>query len=143
MRDRNEKKRRWRKLILLSLLVALIALAVTFVTCGHGFGLGGGGGTGHSPGSGSGSASASAPASAAKKASVPRCQVRVDASGIHVDGKDFDQPGAIAACKPAGAADVLVTGDATQGTWDQLRAALDQAGIATYVLSSTESRDAR
>ncbi len=139
--SRDRKPRRLRKLIVLAAIAALIVLAAMYATCGHGFGLGGGGGTGLSPGSGSGSASA--PPSAAKKAPVPRCQVRVDATGIHVDGKDVDQAGAIAACKPAGAADVLVTGDAVQGTWDALRTALDQAGVATYVLSSTESRDAR
>jgi hypothetical protein len=140
--SRDRKPRRLRKLLVLGALAALVVLAVIYARCGGGFGLGGGGGAGLSPGSGSGSASASAVGSA-KQAPPPRCQVRVDATGIHVDGKEVDQAGAVAACKPAAAADVLVTGDATQGTWDALRAALDQAGVATYVLSSTEARDAR
>ena len=142
MKDRKQKPRRLRKLIVLAALVALVVLAATYVTCGHGFGLGGGGGTGLSPGSGKGTGGSAT--TAEKRSPAPRCQVRVDATGIHVDGKDVDQAGAVAACKPSGAADVLVTGDAVQGTWDALRGALDAAGVATYVLAaSADGRDAR
>jgi hypothetical protein len=142
-RKNKEKPRRLRTLVLLAILAALV-LAVLYVRCGHGFGLGGGGGSGLSPGSGTGSGTAigSGPASAAPKDAAPapgdaappaHCALRIDATGITLAGAPATQDAAVAACKSAGAADVLVTGDAVQGTWDQLRASLTAAGVSVYV----------
>lgn len=138
--SRNQPKpRRLRKLLVLAAIAGALVLAVLYATCGHGFGVGGGGGVGLSPGSGSGTGTGAA---ARTDAAPPRCALRVDAAGVHVDGKLVDEAAAIAACKPAGAADVLVTGDAVQGTWDHLRAALDAAGIATFVRGAPPLPDA-
>jgi len=143
----KEKKRRFRKLFVLAVIAGLIALAILYGVCGGGFGFGGGGSTGL--GKGTGTASGTAPVSDAapspaptSDATIARCDLRVDTSGIHVDGKAVDEAGAVAACKVAGAADVLVTGDAVQGTWDHLRAALDAAGVATYVRGAPSAVDA-
>jgi hypothetical protein len=74
--------------------------------------------------SGTGSGSSDAP---------KRCDVRVAAAGISVDGKPATQVEAVAACKGRPGADVVVTGDARQGDWDDLRAAFDASGIAIYL----------
>ena len=146
MSDRRtkEKPRRVRTLFWLALLAAIV-LAVIYARCGHGFGLGGGGGTGLSPGSGTGSGTASGSgtaAAAARDAAVAaadaapaRCALRVDATGITLAGATatpVTKEAAVAACKPAGAADVLVTGDAVEGTWVELRAALTAAGVSVF-----------
>ena len=80
-------------------------------------------------------ATATAPATDARRtdAAPPRCQLRVDGEGVALDGRPASVAEAVTACTAAGAADVLVTGDAVQGTWDELRAALDGAGVKTFV----------
>ncbi|MEO6777623.1 MAG: hypothetical protein ABI467_32145 [Kofleriaceae bacterium] len=115
------RRMRRRKLALVSATVALLAIAIYFVTCGHGFGLGG-----HGAGTGSGVAAAS-------DAGPKRCLVRVTAAGYSVDGK----PGAtrdevVAACRETGGAEVTVTGDAREGSWTELEAALEAAHVPVY-----------
>ncbi len=103
-----------------AVLAAAIAAAILYGTCGHGwgFGKGGGGGAGLHP-----------VAAIATDAGPHRCAIRVAAGGITVDGKPRSRDQAVAACKATTGADVVVTGDARQGDWDDLRAALTAAHI--------------
>ena len=48
-------------------------------------------------------------------------------------GKIVKRDVAVTKCKKTSGADVVVTGDARQGDWDELRAALEAAGVAVYV----------
>lgn len=109
-----------RKLLLWGLVIGAIVAAVLFLTCGRGWGLGGAG-----KGEGSGS---SAPADAGPK----RCAIRVTATGLLLDGVASNRDAIVTACKGA-TADVVVTGDARQGDWDDLKAALERAGIPAFV----------
>ena len=111
-----DRRHRRRRLIILLGWAVLVALAALYLRCGRGWGLGGGGGTG----TGSGTA---APA-------PHRCAVRVTAKGLELEGKPATQGAIIDACHDG--ADVVVTGDARQGDWDALKAALDAAHIPTY-----------
>lgn len=123
-----DRRRFRRRMLLLGAIGAAIVLAITYLTCGQGFGLGGKGkGKGEGSGAGSGSGVA-----AIVDAAPARCAVRVHAKGITVDGKDVTPEQAVAACKATTGADVVVTGDARQGDWDALRAALEAAGVTVY-----------
>lgn len=116
-------RQRRRRRLFAAAVIAVLIIALLAIRCGGGFGLGGGAGLGGDRGgAGTGSGSASAPA---------RCQLRVDAAGVTVDGKPSTSAAAVAACR--GGADVVVTGDARQGTWDELARALAVAGVATAV----------
>ncbi len=78
-------------------------LAALYLTCGRGFGIGGAGkGDGRSKGPGSAVGSTAGPR---------RCAIRLSRAGLP---------------------DVIVTGDARQGDWDELRAALEAANIPIY-----------
>jgi hypothetical protein len=118
------KRSRRRRLAFVGVVAALIAGALLYLRCGAGWGFGGGSGAGKGPGPGGGSAK-----TATKDAGPKRCTVRLDAKGLALDGKRATQAEALAACKKAGRADVVVTGDARQGDWDALRQALDEAGV--------------
>jgi hypothetical protein len=121
-----EARRRKRKVVVILLVVALIVAAIMFFGFGGGFGFGKGKGKGAGPGSGTGAVAAS------PDAGPPRCMVRVTVEGIAVDGKTATQAEAVETCKARGAADVVVTGDARQGAWDDLEAAFEAAGVAVY-----------
>ena len=118
--SKKEAKKK-RGLLVWTAIAALIVLAILYWRCGGGFGIG----AGSSVGRGEGSA-VEAPAI---DAGVARCQLRVTGQGITVDGKPVEIAEAVAACKAAGGAEVVVTGDARQGDWDALRRALDEAGV--------------
>ncbi|MBL9016988.1 MAG: hypothetical protein JNL83_22555 [Myxococcales bacterium] len=109
-----------RKLLIWGLVIAAIVAAILFVTCGRGWGLGGAG-----KGEGSGS---SVPADAGPK----RCAIRVTATGITLDGVASTRDAIVSACAGA-TADVVVTGDARQGDWDDLKAALERANIPVFL----------
>jgi len=115
-----DRRQRRRRLVVLGGGATAIVLAVMYLRCGHGWGLGGDG-AGSGPGAGSGAESVS---SAPK-----RCEVRVAKAGITVSGQAATRDAAVAACKPLGAADVVVTGDAREGDWEDLRRALEAAKI--------------
>jgi hypothetical protein len=117
-----EARRRRRRRIFVAVWAALIAVAIYLVRCGAGWGIGGGGGT--STGKGPGTGSSTQPA---------RCTVRVSAEGIFVDGEKRTRDEAVAACKKTDGAMVTVTGDARQGDWDELRAALQAVGVKIYL----------
>lgn len=118
---------RWGRLLVVGAIVAAAVLAFLYLQCGSGWGFGPGSGKGE--GKGSARPAVSTPLDAA----VPRCQLRVDAAGVALEGKPVEIAAAVAACDKAGAADVVVTGDARQGQWDQLKAALDGAGVKSFV----------
>jgi hypothetical protein len=118
-RDEKYRKQKKRGLLVWGAIAGLIALAIMYWRCGGGFGIGGGGGLGGGKGE----------VARTIDAGVPRCQLRLAADGITVDGEAMSQADAVSACKKAGGAEVVVTGDARQGDWDALRAALDEAGV--------------
>lgn len=121
-RSKQVERRKKRGLLVWAAIAGLIALAILYWRCGGGFGFGGGSfGAGEGTGEGT--------AKKAADVSPKRCQLRLGATGITVDGKAATQAEAVAACKAAGGADVVVTGDARQGDWDALRSALDEAGV--------------
>ncbi len=122
------KRQRRRKWMTLGAVAGLIVLAVVYLRCGRGWGLGG-------EGSGSGSGSGLGVVSSLD-AGVRRCTIRVTAAGIAVDGKPMNKAEAVAACRDKGAADVVVTGDAREGDWDDLRAALEAAHVEVFVRGS-------
>ena len=118
-----EWRRRRKKMLLLVAWAAAIILAVLYLRCGSGWGTGGKG-AGKGPGTGTtGSAQTPGP---------KRCVVRVSAEGIVVDGKKMRREEAVAACKATDGALITVTGDARQGDWDELRTALDNAGVKIF-----------
>jgi len=118
-----ERRQRRRKIVMLIALAAAIAAAIVYGTCGRGWGLGTGTGTGQGEGT-------KTPADAAPR----RCAIQVAAEGITVDGTKLTRADAVAACKQAGAgADVIVTGDAREGDWLELKAALEAAKIELFV----------
>jgi hypothetical protein len=112
-----DRRRMRRRLLLWSALLALVAAAAMYLRCGDGFGLGG-------PGKGPGEGGEVRPVAGPK-----RCDLRVAKAGITVDGKPMLRDEAVAACKAAGGADVVVTGDAREGDWKDLRGALETAGV--------------
>ena len=121
-----DRRRMRRRLVMLVALAAAVALAVMYLTCGTDFGLGG---------QGKAKAKAEGVGSAIVKEVGPRrCVIRVSASGITADGTSATTKSAVAACKDTTGADVVVTGDARQGDWDELRRALEAANIAVYKL---------
>ena len=122
-----DRRRMRRKLLWWAFFVTAIVLAALYATCGRGFGLGGLGlGLGEGEGPGEGSVKALMdPVDAGPR----RCQIRIAASGISADGKAVTVEEAVAACKDATAAEVLVTGGARAGDWEDLKAAFERAGI--------------
>lgn len=121
-----DRRRMRRKLVMLGLFIAAIALAITYLTCGRGWGVGGAGkGEGSGPGPGSGTV-------ARADAGPNRCSIRVTADGILVDGSPSTRDAAVAACKATTGADVVITGDARQGDWDALRTELEAAKVPIY-----------
>jgi hypothetical protein len=122
-----DSRRMRRRLFGWTFVLGAIALAASYLTCGQGFGLGGKGpGKGEGSGPGSGSVSTLL---APGDAGPSRCQIRIAIGGIFVNGKSATVDEAVAACKDAGAAEVLVTGGARVRDRKELKAAFDRAGI--------------
>lgn len=117
-----DRRRLRRRLAIWTALLAGAIAALLYARCGKGWGTGGkGAGEG-------GPRTVVAPTVDA----AARCALRLAATGLTVDGKPATIPEAIAACKGKTGADVLITGDARQGDWDELRAALEAAGIPFF-----------
>ena len=112
-----DRRRMRRRMTIWSALLALIVAAAGYLRCGSGFGVG----TGTGRGDGAGTVR--------PVAGPRRCAVRVAPGAITVDGKPMSRDEAVAACKAATGADVVVTGDAREGDWQELRAALEAAGV--------------
>lgn len=109
-----------RKVGLYAALAGALAVGLSYLTCGH-WGLGG-------KGEGSGTGKGTGPAAITEPVTL-RCQIRVTKAGIAVDGAKATRAEAVAACKKTVGADVVVTGDARQGDWDELKDALKAAKI--------------
>lgn len=120
-----DRRRMRRKLLLWAAILALIAAAAMYLTCGRGFGLGG---------LGKGAGEPGGPGSAHTLVGPQRCAIRVTASGITVDGKPMPSDEAVTTCKAMAGADVVVTGDARQGDWELLKAALQAADVKDIVV---------
>jgi hypothetical protein len=120
-RELDRRRMRRRMLTLVTLLTAAI-LAVIYLRCGDGWGTGGKG-----PGEGG----TARPVLSTSDAAA-RCSIRLAAEGLTVDGKSMTRDEAITACKGKMGADVLITGDARQGDWDELRGSLEAAGIQFF-----------
>lgn len=112
-----ERRRRRRRLVFMLIWAAAVVALFLYLQFGKGFGIGHGSGTGTGPGS-------------ATNPQKPRCAVRVAADGLTLDGKPATRDQIVSGC--AQGADVVVTGDARQGDWDDLRAALAAAKIPVF-----------
>lgn len=119
-----DRKRTGRRVVALTGLAGAAALAIMYLRCGKDFGLGT---LLDEPGAGTATAT-----QAAVDAGATRCAIRVTADGVTVNGAPATIDAAVAACKATPGADVVVTGDARQGDWDALRAALEGAGVAIF-----------
>ena len=117
-----ERRGRRRRLAFLVVVLALVAAAASYLRCGNGWGIGGW------------SLGAQGPERHISSVAKPRCMIRVSAKGITVDDKPMKRDEAVAACKDKDkdGALVTVTGDARQGDWDELKAALEAAGVKIY-----------
>jgi len=143
MRQRGQP-RRFRPFFTLVLL-AMVAAAIMYLRCGDELGFGGGDGS--SVGSGDGKADVAkgdrsdepgeksdvrpAVGSAARKRA--RCELRLDAGGLSLDGSPTGLEKAVKECKDAGGAELTVTGDALFGESEKVRKALDEAGVEVFV----------
>jgi hypothetical protein len=116
--------------IILLLMVAAGVIVGSSLKCG-GLGLG--------PGWGFGSGTGSAPVASATSTSAREagthgtCHVRLDSQGLALEGGASTLEAIVSACKEAGSAELVVTGDARSGSYDELRAALDQARVPYHV----------
>lgn len=116
-----DRRRTRRRLTLWTALLALVIAAAAYLRLGGGLGaLGLGGGAGDDG------------EERHPLAGPQRCAIRISAAGITVGGTPITRDAAVAACKGAAGADVVVTGDAREGDWRDLRAALEAAGIAVH-----------
>jgi hypothetical protein len=106
--------------------LALAILGALYARCGSGFGFGPGG-----DGVGSERGESSAPAASDERL-AGRCQLRLAADGLTLDGKPIETTAAVTACQRHDGADLVVTGDARQGDLDALRAELDRAKIPVF-----------
>lgn len=133
MTRKNKNDRRKGSALPWLLILALLVAALLYLRCKGGLGLGS---------AGLGTEDEDEPKAVAADlpdAGVPRCTLRLSAEGITVDGRAVSADQAIAACKRGGA-DVIVTGDARQGDWDSLRAALDAAGVVWFERGAAATR---
>jgi hypothetical protein len=105
-----DRRRLRRRLIALAVWVAVMALAVMYLRCGTGNGPGGEGG-------GNGTKTAR------------RCQLRIDAKAITVDGHETNRDTAVEICKKSAGAEITITGDARHGDVLALQGALTAAHV--------------
>ena len=107
--------------------LALVAgggvLAWLVLRGGRGFGLGGGGG-----------------ADDGSAGSLPPCRLRLDEKTLTLDGRVVSRDEAVATCRAARSAEVLVTGDAIAGVADQLLAALRAAGVSIGIVTPAQGK---
>jgi len=132
MRRRNQRSMGGR-LLIWCLLLGLLVAGLLYLRCGDGLGFGPGG-------DGKERQVEEAELRPAVGNTLP-CQLRVDAGGLTLDGQKAEIEGAIAACKQSGRAELLVTGDAVFGTVEEVKSALERAGVTLLVREpATEPR---
>ena len=117
--------------------------------CGDGFGLGpgGGGGVGSEARDGdrvdradrTDEAEPAADETRKAAGAVRRCQLRLDAKGLTMNGDETSVDDAVSACKKAGGAELTATGDAVIGELQRVREALDRAGVEVFERSRSGS----
>ena len=122
MSARRDKRKQGRLVI----AGAIVAMALLLGWCGRGWF---GGGDGNAP---PGDSAQSPPRAETTEQADARCEIRVDATGLYLNGARSAVPEAVAACKQHGEAHVLITGDAVYGTVQQLEAGLSEADIRVF-----------
>jgi hypothetical protein len=127
-----DRRRLRRRLTLWTLLLGLVAAAAFYLRCGEGFGIGGLGKNDGEPGGSSGP----------RPLAQLRCSIRITGSGITVDGKPRSPDEAVAACKDAGKADVVITDDVPHHEHEKpaLIKALRAAGITDIVFHNRPAK---
>ena len=127
------KQERRRRMVPWLLVAGLVAAAILYLRCGDGFGFGRGDGKGE--GKGEVKPRPAGDATGVMGGAAARCQLRLDAAGLHLDGAaaatTIDD--AVRACKAASGAELVATGDAVFGELERVRAALDAAGVSVFV----------
>jgi len=121
MADRNDKNKTGRTVA----IVGGGALLLLLLLRGKGWGLGKEDGEVGAAGNGAGTA-------ADEPAPPTRCQVRIDADGIELDGAPADLATVTERCRVAGEADVRATGAAITGVVAQVIQALQAAGVRVW-----------
>ena len=116
-----DRRRARRRLVTFIVLLGAAIAALLYLRCGKGWGTGG-------KGEGDGVKGIAA----LPDAGPTRCALRLTGAGLTLGGKPTTREAAIAACKRTTGADVLISGDARQGDWDQLRGALEAASIEFF-----------
>lgn len=129
MSRRNQRSTGGR-LLIWAFVLGLLVAALMYLRCGDGLGFGPGGEDGDDDSRQKETATDVRPAVGEP---ARRCQLRLDANGVTLDGKPAEVDAAVAACKAAGGAELTTTGDAVYGTQEELRAALDKAGVPVLV----------
>jgi hypothetical protein len=123
------KKKKKKKLRLL-ILGGLVAAAILLGWCGRGWL--GGGDSGDERKKADEAKVRPAVAVAVDAGSAPRCRLRVDKAGVHLNGAVSSVEAVVAACKAVGEAELLVTGEAKYGSVEELKDALEKAGVRIF-----------
>lgn len=117
------------------LVAGLIAAAILYLRCGDGFGFGRGDGEGSGARKDDSERTDRPATPTGAVGSAARCQLRLDVAGLHLGGgkATVTTEEAVRACKEAGGAELVATGDAVFGELERVRAALDAAGVSVFV----------
>lgn len=141
---RQQRRRSRSRPLFMVVLLGLVAVIMYYLRCGEGFGIApGGDGTG-SPGEpdrvdrGTDEGTGDVRPAVGESDSAPRrCRLRLDASGLALEGRPTTIEEAVDACKRAGSAELTPTGDAVYGDLQKVRQALDRAGVEVFVRDTT------
>ncbi len=130
MSRRRQQRGSGGRLLIWAFVLGLLVAGLMYLRCGEGLGFGPGGGDEGDHGR----SDQKEEVRPAVGEPVSRCQLRVDAKGLTLDGKPSDIDPAVEACKKAGGgAELTATGAAKYGTVEDLKAALDEAGVPVLV----------
>ncbi len=133
MSRRRQQRSTGGRLVIWAFVLALLVAALMYLRCGEGLGFGPGGGDDGDDESKKGEATKDEVRPAVGGEPARRCQLRVDADGVTIDGKKAEVAAAVASCKTAGGAELTATGDAQYGTVEELKAALERDGVPVLV----------
>lgn len=130
MSRRRQQRGTGGRLVIWAFVLGLLVAALMYLRCGEGLGFGPGGGDEDDHGR----ADEKQEVRPAVSEPVRRCQLRVDAKGVTLDGKPSEVDAAVEVCKQAGGgAELVITGDAVYGIQEELKSALDKAGVPVLV----------
>jgi hypothetical protein len=133
MSRRRQQRSTGGRLVIWAFVLGLLVAALMYLRCGEGFGFGPGGGDDGDDKSDKDEATRDEVRPAVGGEPARRCQLRVDAEGVTIDGKKAEVDAAVAACKTAGGAELTATGDAKYGTVEELKAALERESVPVLV----------